>query len=84
MQASTLIIDSDLTLEEAIAGSTAPKNIIAEQVLVDVEYYSFDGKLHRGQLVIHKELQQNIVAIFELIKQEKFPIARVVPIVKYN
>lgn len=84
LQATEIIIDSDITLPEAVAGSTAPQNIIAAQVLLNVEYYSFDGKLHRGQLVVHKDLQQDVVAIFELIKQEKFPVAKVVPIVKYG
>jgi len=79
-----IIIDSEMTFEEAILGSPAPKNILAEQVLIDVEYYSFDGKLHRGQVVINNTVADDIIAIFEIIKETKFPIAKAIPIVKYN
>jgi hypothetical protein len=79
-----IIIDSDLTFNEAIKGTTAPQNIIDNLILLNVEYYSFDNKLHRGQLVIHKNLKNDIQQIFNLIKERKFPIAKVIPIVKYN
>jgi len=79
-----IIIDSALTFEEAIFGSEAPKNILAEQVLLDVDYYSFDGKLHRGQVVVNKAVADDIIAVFEIIKETKFPIAKAIPIVKYN
>ena len=79
-----VIIDSDMTFEEAIFGSNAPQNILAEQVLLNVEYYSFDNKLHRGQVVVNKAVADDIVEIFEIIKQTKFPLAKVIPIVKYG
>ena len=79
-----IIIDSEMTFEEAIFGSEAPANIIAVQVLLDVEYYSFDGKLHRGQVVVHRAVAKDIIEIFEIIKETKFPIAKAIPIVKYN
>jgi len=79
-----IIIDSEMTFEEAIFGSEAPVNIIAELVLLDVEYYSFEGKLHRGQVVVHRAVAADIVEIFEIIKETKFPIAKAIPIVKYN
>ncbi|MCX7909684.1 MAG: M15 family metallopeptidase [Ignavibacteria bacterium] len=79
-----LIIDSDLTFEEAIKGSKAPKEIIDSLTLIDVFYYSFDKKLHKGQIVIHKELKDEVLEIFEMIKILKFPVGKVVPIVKYN
>ena len=79
-----IIIDSDLTFNEAIKGTQAPKEVIDSLVLINVEYYSFDIKLHRGQLVIHKNLKNDIQQIFNLIKERKFPIAKVIPIVQYN
>jgi hypothetical protein len=49
-----------------------------------VEYYSFDEKLHRGQIVINKKVSKDIIEIFSLIKESHFPISKVIPAVKYN
>lgn len=81
---TNLIIDSDLLFEDAIKGTTAPKEIIDSLVLLNVVYYSFDNKLHRGQLVVHKSVQKDITDVFELIRNERFPVAKSIPIVKYN
>jgi peptidoglycan L-alanyl-D-glutamate endopeptidase CwlK len=79
-----IIIDSDMTFQEAIEGTNAPQEVIDELVLIDVEYYSFDGKLHKGQLVMHKDTEQDITEIFEMIKEKKFPVNKCIPIVEYN
>lgn len=79
-----ILIDADYTLDEALEGIDIPGWIRNELTLVNVEYYSFDDKLHRGQIVIHKELAKDIEEVFELIKEKRFPVAKVIPIVKYN
>jgi peptidoglycan LD-endopeptidase CwlK len=79
-----IIIDCSYTFEEAISGIEIPSSIISELRLVEVEYYSFDDKLHRGQLLVNKKVEEDIIAIFSLIKGLKFPIANVIPAVKYN
>ena len=79
-----IIIDSDMAFIDAISGTTAPQNIIDNLIIVNVQYYSFDNKLHQGQLVIHKDVKNDIIELFDLIKNTKFPIAKVIPIVKYN
>ncbi|TAL69516.1 MAG: M15 family peptidase [Bacteroidetes bacterium] len=81
---TTVIIDSQITFEEAIKGTKAPQNVIANLVFLDVKYYSTDSKLHKGQLIIHKDVKQDIEEVFKLILQNKFPIAKVIPIVKYD
>ncbi|MFN3871419.1 MAG: M15 family metallopeptidase [Ignavibacterium sp.] len=80
----SVIIDSDMTFEEAIAGINIPESIKNNLVLIDVQYYSFDGKLHQGQLLVHKSAAKDLIEIFEIIKEIKFPVQRVVPIVKYG
>jgi hypothetical protein len=77
-----VIIDSHITLAEALMGKEIPntKNLR----IIDVEYYSFDNGLHRGQVVIHKDLAENVKEIFTLIKEKKFPIKKVDPINKYD
>lgn len=79
-----MIIDSNLTFEESVSGLDFPEAIKKNLTLIDVYYYSFDNKLHQGQVVIHKDLADDIKEIFEQIKDEKFPVAKVIPIVKYN
>lgn len=81
---SNVIVDSDMTFKEAIKGTKAPKNVIDSLALLNVEYYSTDGKLHEGQLVINKEVKKDIEDIFALMLKNKFTIAHAVPIVKYN
>lgn len=74
------IIDSRKTLQQALQGTTAPDSITRDLVLVDVEYYSFDNKLHRGQIVVHKELGNDMTEIFREIKRTRFPVQSVIPI----
>ena len=66
VQAQTVVIDSQVTLAEALAGSSAPQEVLDSLAIADVEYYSFDGKLHRGQIVIHKTLKEDVIHLFRL------------------
>lgn len=79
-----IIIDSDLTFEESTAGISIPASVKNYLVLIEVQYYSFDDKLHQGQLLVHKSVASDLKEIFEIIKEIKFPIHKVVPIVKYG
>ncbi len=79
-----LIIDCHYTLKEAIYGSKAPKFILNELQLIDVQYYSTDGKVHKGQILTNKKLANKIEILFRFILLNKFPIAHAIPIVKYN
>jgi len=78
------VIDSDVAFEEAVAGISIPQNILENLRLVDVYYYGFDEKLHKGQVVVHKEVVLDIIEIFEFIRESHFPIEKVVPISKYG
>src|SRR5690606_41737318 len=65
-----LIIDSEYTFEEAVSGIDIPQKILNDLVLIEVEYYSFDKKLHRGQLLINKNLKDDIEEIFKIIDRK--------------
>ena len=80
----SIIIDCNYTFEESLAELNVPESVKRKLTLVDVEYYSFDGKLHKGQILIHKTVAKDIKEIFEFIKKAKFPIAKAIPIVKYH
>ena len=83
-QPSDIVIDSRMSFAESIAGTGAPDSLIRELCLIDVHYYSFDGRLHQGQLVVHQSVRRDVEEIFALIRQERFPVAKAVPIVQYG
>jgi peptidoglycan LD-endopeptidase CwlK len=78
------VIDSDYDFSGAINNTKAPKSLIDSLAIIDVEYYSFDGNLHRGQLVINSAVKDDVIEAFKIMKSEKFPINKVIPIVKYD
>lgn len=73
------IIDSNISLSEALR-KYSPPEIKEEQSIVNVQYYSFDGKVHQGQLVIDKRLVGDIRRVFQVALKNKFPISCVIPI----
>ncbi|MEQ8152878.1 MAG: M15 family peptidase, partial [Smithellaceae bacterium] len=81
---SLVIIDSALSFGDAVAGTIAPDEIIDTLAFLDVFYYSFDGKKHQGQIVVNRELEDDVGEIFALIEKLKFPVGSVIPIVEYQ
>jgi peptidoglycan L-alanyl-D-glutamate endopeptidase CwlK len=78
------IVDSKITLLKAIAGTQAPKEIVESLALIDINYISTDGMLHTGQLVVHKDVAQELKEIFAQLLVWQFPIEKAVPVVIYN
>ena len=85
------LMDSAMTREQALLGLTdrSPEHLkqktaidgkMEKQELVDVKYYSFDGKVHQGQILVDQRLAEDVRAIFEVILKEKFPIQSVEPL----
>lgn len=76
------IIDSRMTKKEAFDGldPNCPPEIRRRQRLIKVKYYSYDQKIHQGQLIIDKDLVKDIKQIFKLALAEKFPIFSVIPV----
>jgi hypothetical protein len=79
-----IIVDSDFSFSDAIAGTNAPLEIVDRLSMVDVCYYSFDGMRHQGQIIIDRELEDDVGKIFVLIEKLKFPIGKAIPIVTYG
>ncbi len=78
------IIDSAMTLEEALSGLTFPEDIRKSLVLLDVRHFGFDEHVHHGQLVVHQAMATETSTIFEKLFEMRFPIERVVPVVEYG
>lgn len=81
---SEYVIDSNLNFEEAVAGLSIPASVLNNLRLVNVYYFGFDNKLHKGQLVVHKDVVLDVIEIFELIRESRFPVEKVIPVNKYN
>jgi hypothetical protein len=73
------IIDIDISLAEALK-KEGPLEFKQRQRLIEVLYYSFDGKIHKGQLVIDERLLKDIQEVFRVALENKFPIGSVIPI----
>jgi len=73
------IIDSDISLSEALRKESPPE-FKERQRLIEVLYYSFDGKIHKGQVVIDERLVEDIREGFRVALENKFPITSVIPI----
>jgi peptidoglycan L-alanyl-D-glutamate endopeptidase CwlK len=79
-----VIVDSGMDFSGAIAGTAAPREVLETLCLIDVHYLGFDGRRHRGQLVIHRDLATDVWEIFALMESLKFPVAGAVPIVRFG
>ena len=44
---------------------------------VDVNYIGFDGQTHRGDVIVHEDLASEVVAIFEQLRQLRYPIEKI-------
>jgi len=73
------VVDSNITLSEALR-KFAPPEFKERQRMVDVLYYSFDGRVHKGQIVIEERLVRDIREVFRVALDTRFPIKSVIPI----
>jgi len=79
-----IIIDSNFTLEEVLVRRQelpAPREVLGRQRILEVTYYSFDSKLHKGQIVVDVDLAADVKGAFDLIRKTKFPIHSVIPFI---
>lgn len=42
---------------------------------VELDYLGFDGGVHRGALVVHRDVVEDVVAIFTDLRRQRYPIA---------
>ena len=41
-----------------------------------IDYTGFDGQTHRGELIVHEDLVQEVIAVFGHLHQLRYPIAK--------
>ncbi len=79
-----IIIDSDLSRDAALQGSIAPDSILQTLQVLAVQYVGFDNNLHRGQIVVARELAAEVKEIFAALCALRFPIQQVVPLCQFH
>lgn len=84
VQSEDVVVDSAMSRHEALAGNDFPKEVLDQMALVDVHYIGFDGRKHRGQIVVRVDLAAEVRSIFNEIERSREPIAKVIPIVRYG
>ncbi len=78
------IIDADLAerMESSWrAGCPVP---LSDLRYVLVDYWGFDGREYRGELVVHADWAEEIVAVFDDLFQARYPFEQVVLIDEYD
>lgn len=77
------VIDSAAAKEDILMqnpNSPAPEDLVRSQAILKVEYYGFDGALHCGQIVMHKDVAKDVEVFFETALAIQFPLSKVIPI----
>ncbi len=78
------VVDSRMSLREAMDGLQVPAELAARMALLEVRHLGFDGRIHRGQLVCDRSVAGDLALVFERLLADSFPIERVVPIAAYG
>lgn len=73
-------------LEKMIGNSIPDKSVVdtAELSYLTITYWGFDEKTHIGEMIVHKDLAQEVLDIFEEIYDKKYPIEKIKLIDEYN
>ena len=79
-----IISDCDFTFEEIFSKSKIPASVRKNLKLIMVEYFSFDDKLHRGQILIHKDLANDIIEYLKSLKKRNFLSVKLFPLTSTN
>ncbi|MGH3424998.1 MAG: M15 family metallopeptidase [Nocardioidaceae bacterium] len=52
--------------------------------VVQMRYWGFDDRAHKGRLVVNSDVADAVVRVFEKIYEARFPIRRMEPVVNYG
>ena len=57
---------------------------IADLAYLHLSFYGFDGAVHMGELVVHKELGNDVLSIFKALFAMRFPVEKMKVIEDYQ
>lgn len=70
--------------DEAVGTARLPDSIRSRLRLVEVRYWSFDGRLHAGQVVCDARVERDVSDLFALIERIRFPVRSAIPVSRWN
>jgi hypothetical protein len=73
-----------MDLAEALRGSTAPAEVLARLVLIDITHLDDTGTDRGGQLVVHEAVAEELVTLFAALRELGFPLTAAVPIAAHG
>lgn len=83
MSSSCLHVSTLLTLEQAVQGREQGAQE-ARIVLLEVRFWSFEAREQAGQILVARDLEAEVHAVFEEIRLARFPLRSVVPVVAFR
>lgn len=51
---------------------------------LNISYWGFDDKRHEGEMIVHREVADDVIAIFKTLYDHKYPIAKMVLVDEYK
>ncbi len=63
---------------------TTFEQILANQVLIEVQYWGFDSQIHQGQLICNQAVAVDLQNIFKDLLAIQFPVKSVIPISEFG
>jgi hypothetical protein len=63
------------------AGCPVP---LADLRLVRARHWGFDGRVHTGRIVVHREVARDVATVLRRLYAARFPIRRMVPVDAYG
>lgn len=73
-----------LNLDSALTGLEVPSDIRDSLQVVSVSFLSFSGEEQTGELIVHADLAEEVIAIFDELLAQRFPIEKIVPMTEYG
>lgn len=52
--------------------------------LITMDHWGFDGRIHRGELIVHQDVVRPVLHVFREIFDERFPIRRMRVMAEYD
>jgi hypothetical protein len=52
--------------------------------LVTAAHWGFDGRVHRGRLIVHRDAARDVITVLRRLYAARFPIRRMVPVDAYG
>ena len=74
----------EMTFEEAIFGKAIPESILNNLEFVRLPFYSFEGEVRTGEMVVCRDVVRDVREIFTLLLTAQFPIEKMKPLSCYG